>query len=69
MVGVNRLARHILAGYFPAFTVANDIGALAVPDFDVDQLGYSYFANTEAPTQMGEPSKDRLRLAEATHRG
>jgi hypothetical protein len=67
MVKVNRLARHIVS-YFPAFTVTNDIGSWAVSDFDVDLLKHSYFANTEAPAQMGEPSKDRLRLAEVTHR-
>jgi esterase/lipase superfamily enzyme len=36
------------AGYFSPYTVAPDIDTVAVPDFDVDLLGHSYFAQAEA---------------------
>lgn len=36
------------AGYFEPYTVAAGIDTIAVPDFDVDILGHSYFAQAEA---------------------
>lgn len=36
------------AGYFTPYTVAPGIDTIAVPDFDVDLLGHSYFAQAEA---------------------
>lgn len=36
-------------GYFPPYTVAKDlVDTIAVPDFNVDLLGHSYFAQAEA---------------------
>lgn len=36
------------AGYFTPYTVAPGVDTIAVPDFDVDLLGHSYFAQAEA---------------------
>lgn len=36
------------AGYFPPYTVAPGIDTVAVPNFDLDLLGHSYFAQAEA---------------------
>jgi len=36
------------AGYFVPYTVAPGIDTIAVPDFDIDLLGHSYFAQAEA---------------------
>ena len=36
------------AGYFTPYTVAPGIDTVAVPDFDLDLLGHSYFAQAEA---------------------
>lgn len=36
------------AGYFTPYTVAPDMDTVAVPDFDLDLLGHSYFAQAEA---------------------
>lgn len=36
------------AGYFRPYTVAPGIDTIAVPDFDLDLLGHSYFAQAEA---------------------
>ena len=36
------------AGYFEPYTVAPGIDTVAVPDFDIDLLGHSYFAQAEA---------------------
>jgi esterase/lipase superfamily enzyme len=36
------------AGYFVPYTVAAGIDTIAVPDFDIDLLGHSYFAQAEA---------------------
>jgi hypothetical protein len=36
------------AGYFKPYTVAANVDTVAVPDFDVDLLGHSYFAQAEA---------------------
>jgi esterase/lipase superfamily enzyme len=35
------------AGFFKPYTVVAGVGTIAVPDFDVDLLGHSYFANAE----------------------
>ena len=36
------------AGYYKPYTVAPGVDTVAVPDFDVDLLGHSYFAQAEA---------------------
>jgi esterase/lipase superfamily enzyme len=36
------------AGYFEPYTVAPGVDTIAVPDFDLDLLGHSYFAQAEA---------------------
>lgn len=36
------------AGYFTPYTVAPGVDTIAVPDFDLDLLGHSYFAQAEA---------------------
>ena len=36
------------AGYFTPYTVAPGVDTVAVPDFDLDLLGHSYFAQAEA---------------------
>ena len=36
------------AGYFTPYTVAPGVDTIAVPDFDIDLLGHSYFAQAEA---------------------
>src|SRR5207253_495491 len=36
------------AGYYTPYTVAPGIDTVAVPDFDIDLLGHSYFAQAEA---------------------
>ena len=36
------------AGYFTPYTVAAGLDTVAVPDFDIDLLGHSYFAEAEA---------------------
>lgn len=36
------------AGYYMPYTVVTGIDTIAVPDFDVDLLGHSYFAQAEA---------------------
>jgi esterase/lipase superfamily enzyme len=36
------------AGYFTPYTVAAGIDTIAVPDFDVDLLGHSYYAQADA---------------------
>ena len=36
------------AGYFTPYTVAPNVDTIAVPDFDLDLLGHSYFAQAES---------------------
>lgn len=36
------------AGYYRPYTIAPDMDTVAVPDFDIDLLGHSYFAQAEA---------------------
>ena len=36
------------AGYFKPYTVAPGVDTVAVPDFNIDLLGHSYFAKSEA---------------------
>lgn len=62
------------AGYFsekylPLYTVAPGVDTVAVPDFDVDLLGHSYFAQAEALLhdiydlmRHGEPPAQRQRI-------
>ncbi len=62
------------AGYFTLYTVAPDIDTVAVPDFDVDLLGHSYFAQAEALLhdiyalmRHNEAPARRQRLVSARH--
>ncbi len=64
------------AGYFTPYTVAGGVDTVAVPDFDVDLLGHSYFAQAEALLyDMGSLLRDnkapatRQRLEAADHEG
>lgn len=64
------------AGYFLPYTVAPDIDTIAVPDFDVDLLGHSYFAQAEALLhdifdllQRNAPPSQRQRFAKQTEDG
>ncbi len=57
------------AGYYRPFTVAPGIDTVAVPDFDLDLLGHSYFAQAEALLhdlydlmRHGEPPARRQRV-------
>ncbi len=57
------------AGYFTPYTVAPGLDTIAVPDFDIDLLGHSYFAQAEAMLhdmfdliRHGEPPEMRQRL-------
>ncbi|HEV7671973.1 MAG TPA: alpha/beta hydrolase [Thermoanaerobaculia bacterium] len=57
------------AGYFTPYTVAPSIDTIAVPNFNVDLLGHSYFAQAEAMLhdmfdllRHGEPPQMRQRL-------
>lgn len=57
------------AGYFAPYTVAPGVDTIAVPDFDLELLGHSYFAQAEALlhdmfdlTRHGEPPARRQRL-------
>lgn len=60
------------AGYFLPMTVAPGIDTVAVPDFDLDLLGHSYFAQAEAMLhdlfdlmRHGEGPEKRQRLVPA----
>jgi hypothetical protein len=64
------------AGYFTPYTVAPGVDTVAVPDFDVDLLGHSYFAQAEALLhdirdlmRHGEPPSKRQRIDEVRHEG
>ena len=61
------------AGYFVPYTVAPGVDTIAVPNFDVDLLGHSYFAQAEALLhdifdllRHGEPPAKRQRIERAT---
>jgi esterase/lipase superfamily enzyme len=58
------------AGYFLPYTVAEGIDTVAVPNFNVDLLGHSYFAQAEALLhdifdlmRHGQPPQERQRLS------
>ena len=64
------------AGYFTPYTVTPGVDTVAVPDFDIDQLGHSYFAQAEALLhdiydlmQQGKPPAQRQRIAPDVHQG
>jgi len=64
------------AGYYPPYTVAPGVDTVAVPDFDIDLLGHSYFAQAEALLhdiydlmRHGEPPVRRQRLVPAVEQG
>lgn len=60
------------AGYFEPMTIAPGIDTVAVPDFDLDLLGHSYFAQAQAMLhdlfdlmRHGEGPENRQRLVKA----
>lgn len=62
------------AGYFEPYTVAPGVDTVAVPDFDVDLLGHSYFAQAEALLhdiydlmRHNQSPAQRQRIAPALH--
>ena len=64
------------AGYFTPYTVAPGVDTVAVPDFDIDMLGHSYFAQAEALLhdihdliRHGEPPAKRQRISPDVHDG
>ena len=64
------------AGYFTPYTVAPDVDTIAVPDFDLDLLGHSYFAQAEALLhdifdlmRHNEAPGKRQRIVAASHDG
>ncbi len=64
------------AGYFTPYTVTPGVDTVAVPDFDIDLLGHSYFAQAEALLhdiydlmRHGEPPGRRQRILPAVHEG
>ena len=64
------------AGYYIPYTVAPGLDTVAVPDFDIDRLGHSYFAQAEALLhdmydlmRHGEPPGSRQRIVAASYEG
>jgi esterase/lipase superfamily enzyme len=64
------------AGYFKPYTVAPGVDTVAVPDFDVDLLGHSFFAQAEALLhdiydlmRHNQSPAQRQRIAPALHEG
>ncbi|MCP5352827.1 MAG: alpha/beta hydrolase [Chromatiales bacterium] len=64
------------AGYFTPYTVVPGVDTIAVPDFDLDLLGHSYFAQAEALLhdmfvliRHGSAPGERQRLQSARHDG
>jgi esterase/lipase superfamily enzyme len=64
------------AGYYTPYTVAPCVDTVAVPDFDVDLLGHSYFAQAEALLhdiyelmRHGEAPDKRQRIEPAVYQG
>ncbi|MEZ4700524.1 MAG: alpha/beta hydrolase [Rhodothermales bacterium] len=64
------------AGYYMPYTIAPGVDTVAVPDFDVDLLGHSYFAQAEALLydihalmQQDAPPTSRQRLTTAQDQG
>jgi esterase/lipase superfamily enzyme len=64
------------AGYFTPYTVAAGVDTVAVPDFDLDLLGHSYFAQAEALLhdihdlmRHDEAPARRQRIDAAVHEG
>jgi esterase/lipase superfamily enzyme len=64
------------AGYFEPYTVAPDVDTVAVPDFDIDLLGHSYYSQAEALLhdiydlmRHDEPPAARQRIMPAVHKG
>lgn len=64
------------AGYYTPYTVVEGVDTVAVPDFDVDLLGHSYFAQAESLLhdihdlmRHGEPPMQRQRIAQVEFGG
>jgi esterase/lipase superfamily enzyme len=64
------------AGYYAPYTVAPGVDTVAVPDFDIDLLGHSYFAQAEALLhdmydliRHGAPPTVRQRISPTVHEG
>jgi esterase/lipase superfamily enzyme len=63
------------AGYFEPYTIVPGVDTIAVPDFDVDLLGHSYFAQAEALLydmfdlmRRNAAPDHRQRISQATHK-
>ena len=64
------------AGYYMPYSVAPGVDTVAAPDFDVDLLGHSYFAQAEALLhdihglmRHNEAPAKRQRITPAAHKG
>ena len=64
------------AGYYAPYTVAPGVDTVAVPDFDIDLLGHSYFAQAEALLhdmydliRHGAPPAKRQRISPTADQG
>jgi esterase/lipase superfamily enzyme len=64
------------AGYYEPYTAAPGVDTVAVPDFDIDLLGHSYFAQAEALLhdihdlmRHNEAPAQRQRITPAVHDG
>jgi len=64
------------AGYFTPYTVAPGVDTEAVPDFDIDLLSHSYFAQAEALLHdiydlmhHNKAPAQRQRITPAVHEG
>ena len=64
------------AGYFEPYTVTPGVDTIAVPNFNVDLLGHSYFAEAEAllydiseAMRHAEPPDRRQRIVAVAHEG
>jgi esterase/lipase superfamily enzyme len=64
------------AGYYAPYTVAPGVDTVAVPDFDIDLLGHSYFAQAEALLhdiydliRHGDPPAMRQRISPTVDEG
>jgi len=66
----------LLGGSRLPYTVTDGVDTVAVPDFDIDLLGHSYFAQAEALLhdiydlmRHNEPPAHRQRIVPAYHAG
>ncbi len=64
------------AGYYTPFTIVDGIDTVAVPDFDLDLLGHTYFAQADALLydmnglmRHDQPAAKRMRIVTGTDNG